>query len=170
MNGFTEILTWILCSYKENFSMLNRKDDKSTAVIIGNPRSADFEVCLFNNCSQWWCAYLYSLKKYVSATISWNINLLFGFLMLIEMVFFFFFMDARVFCIQLFLLLLILLLLLLCEYFWRKSWFLTRNWWCFIYYCPTPNVLQVWIILTNVYNLLFISFYAYVDRISSYLS
>lgn len=44
MNGFTEILTWILCSYKENFSMLNRKDDKSTAVIIGNPRSADFEV------------------------------------------------------------------------------------------------------------------------------
>lgn len=94
MNGFTEILTWILCSYKENFSMLNRKDDKSTAVIIGNPRSADFEVCLFNNCSQWWCAYLYSLKKYVSATISWNINLLFGFLMLIEMGFlsFFFFL------------------------------------------------------------------------------
>lgn len=27
--------------------MLNRKDDKSTAVIIGNPRSADFEVGLF---------------------------------------------------------------------------------------------------------------------------
>ncbi|KAM7518057.1 hypothetical protein LguiB_017019 [Lonicera macranthoides] len=44
MNGYTEVLTWILCSYKENFSMLNRKDDKSTAVIIGNPRSADFEV------------------------------------------------------------------------------------------------------------------------------
>ncbi|PKI71060.1 hypothetical protein CRG98_008525 [Punica granatum] len=43
-NGFTEVLTWILCSYKENFDMLNRKDDKSTAVIIGNPRSADFEV------------------------------------------------------------------------------------------------------------------------------
>ncbi|KAC9800217.1 hypothetical protein E3N88_45234 [Mikania micrantha] len=42
--GYTEVLTWILCSYKENFSMLNRKDDKSTAVIIGNPRSADFEV------------------------------------------------------------------------------------------------------------------------------
>ncbi|XP_010246767.1 PREDICTED: phenylalanine--tRNA ligase beta subunit, cytoplasmic-like isoform X1 [Nelumbo nucifera] len=44
MNGFTEVLTWILCSYKENFSMLNRKDDKSTAVIIGNPRSSDFEI------------------------------------------------------------------------------------------------------------------------------
>ncbi|XP_071737837.1 phenylalanine--tRNA ligase beta subunit, cytoplasmic [Rutidosis leptorrhynchoides] len=42
--GYTEVLTWILCSYKENFTMLNRKDDKSTAVTIGNPRSADFEV------------------------------------------------------------------------------------------------------------------------------
>ncbi|PIN09287.1 Phenylalanyl-tRNA synthetase beta subunit [Handroanthus impetiginosus] len=44
MVGFTEVLTWILCSYKENFTMLNRKDDKSTAAINGNPRSADFEV------------------------------------------------------------------------------------------------------------------------------
>lgn len=43
MTGFTEVLTWILCSYKENFTMLNRKDDKFTAVIVGNPRSADFE-------------------------------------------------------------------------------------------------------------------------------
>ncbi|XP_038991467.1 phenylalanine--tRNA ligase beta subunit, cytoplasmic-like [Hibiscus syriacus] len=43
MNGFTEVLTWILCSKKENFEMLNRKDDKSTALIIGNPRSSDFE-------------------------------------------------------------------------------------------------------------------------------
>ncbi|XP_076917351.1 phenylalanine--tRNA ligase beta subunit, cytoplasmic-like [Bidens hawaiensis] len=42
--GYTEVLTWILCSYKENFPMLNGIDDKSTAVIIGNPRSADFEV------------------------------------------------------------------------------------------------------------------------------
>ncbi|KAI5668191.1 hypothetical protein M9H77_18044 [Catharanthus roseus] len=44
MVGYTEVLTWILCSYKENFTMLNRKDDQSTAVINGNPRSADFEV------------------------------------------------------------------------------------------------------------------------------
>ncbi|KAG9454720.1 hypothetical protein H6P81_007624 [Aristolochia fimbriata] len=44
MTGFSEVLTWILCSYKENFSMLNRTDDKKTAVIIGNPRSSDFEV------------------------------------------------------------------------------------------------------------------------------
>lgn len=43
MNGFTEVLTWILCSYKENFAMLNRNDDGS-AVIIANPRSSDFEV------------------------------------------------------------------------------------------------------------------------------
>lgn len=48
MNGFTEVLTWILCSKKENFEMLNRKDDKSTAVIIGNPRSSDFEVCILD--------------------------------------------------------------------------------------------------------------------------
>ncbi|KAK7347391.1 hypothetical protein VNO80_21921 [Phaseolus coccineus] len=41
--GFTEVLTFILCSKKENFAMLNRKDDKSKAVIIGNPRSSDFE-------------------------------------------------------------------------------------------------------------------------------
>ncbi|EXB76381.1 putative phenylalanine--tRNA ligase beta subunit [Morus notabilis] len=44
MNGFTEVLTFILCSWRENFTMLNRKDGKSTAVVIGNPRSSDFEV------------------------------------------------------------------------------------------------------------------------------
>ncbi|KAK6116652.1 hypothetical protein DH2020_049586 [Rehmannia glutinosa] len=44
MVGYAEVLTWILCSHKENFTMLNRKDDKSTAAINGNPRSADFEV------------------------------------------------------------------------------------------------------------------------------
>ncbi|KAL1825022.1 hypothetical protein DCAR_0313129 [Daucus carota subsp. sativus] len=43
MSGYTEVLTFILCSYKENFAMLNRKDDKSKAVEIGNPRSSDFE-------------------------------------------------------------------------------------------------------------------------------
>lgn len=44
MAGFTEVLTWILCSYEENFSTVNRKDDKKTAVVIGNPRSSEFEV------------------------------------------------------------------------------------------------------------------------------
>ncbi|KAJ6757623.1 PHENYLALANINE--TRNA LIGASE BETA SUBUNIT [Salix koriyanagi] len=43
MNGFTEVLTWILCSNRENFALLNREDDQSSAVIIGNPRSSDFE-------------------------------------------------------------------------------------------------------------------------------
>ncbi|KAK9118705.1 hypothetical protein Scep_016798 [Stephania cephalantha] len=43
MAGFTEVLTWILCSRTENFTLLNRKDDNSTAVIIENPRSSDFE-------------------------------------------------------------------------------------------------------------------------------
>ncbi|KAI9117240.1 hypothetical protein K1719_011406 [Acacia pycnantha] len=43
MSGFTEVLTFILCSSKENFAMLNRNDEKSVAVIIGNPRSSDFE-------------------------------------------------------------------------------------------------------------------------------
>jgi phenylalanyl-tRNA synthetase beta chain len=42
-SGYTEVMTWVLCSYKENFEMLNRKDNNS-AVIIDNPRSADFEV------------------------------------------------------------------------------------------------------------------------------
>ncbi|KAK7346201.1 hypothetical protein VNO80_20716 [Phaseolus coccineus] len=41
--GFTEVLTFILCSKKENFAMLNRKGDKSKVVIMGNPRSSDFE-------------------------------------------------------------------------------------------------------------------------------
>ncbi|KAL9456402.1 hypothetical protein AB3S75_005598 [Citrus x aurantiifolia] len=43
MNGFTEVLTWILCSSKEISTMLNRQTDKSTAV-VGNPRTSDFEV------------------------------------------------------------------------------------------------------------------------------
>lgn len=47
MAGFTEVLTWTLCSYKENFSMLNREEKQPTAVIISNPRSADFEVDLY---------------------------------------------------------------------------------------------------------------------------
>ncbi|XP_057805023.1 phenylalanine--tRNA ligase beta subunit, cytoplasmic isoform X2 [Salvia miltiorrhiza] len=41
--GYSEVLTWILCSSKEISTMLNREEDK-TAAINGNPRSADFEV------------------------------------------------------------------------------------------------------------------------------
>lgn len=43
--GFTEILTWALCSRQENFEALRREDDGSTAVAIGNPATAEFEVC-----------------------------------------------------------------------------------------------------------------------------
>jgi phenylalanyl-tRNA synthetase beta chain len=49
MAGFTEVVTWILCSHEENFKMVNRKDDGNTAVIVGNPRSADFEVSLLKS-------------------------------------------------------------------------------------------------------------------------
>lgn len=45
MCGFTEILTWALCSRSENFEHLRRRDDGNTAVSIGNPATAEFEVC-----------------------------------------------------------------------------------------------------------------------------
>ncbi|KAJ0977378.1 hypothetical protein J5N97_012852 [Dioscorea zingiberensis] len=41
--GYLEVLTWILCSHEDNFSMLKRKD-VGNAVIIANPRSAEFQV------------------------------------------------------------------------------------------------------------------------------
>ncbi|PSC73331.1 putative phenylalanine-tRNA ligase beta subunit [Micractinium conductrix] len=45
MAGFTEILTWALCSHAENFEQLRRLDDGATAACIGNPATAEFEVC-----------------------------------------------------------------------------------------------------------------------------
>eukprot|EP01026_Neomeris_dumetosa_P048037 TRINITY_DN4140_c0_g1_i4.p1 TRINITY_DN4140_c0_g1~~TRINITY_DN4140_c0_g1_i4.p1 ORF type:complete len:211 (-),score=28.42 TRINITY_DN4140_c0_g1_i4:193-825(-) len=45
MTGFTEVLTWALCSHAENFSVLSKKDDGDSVVLIGNPATADFEVC-----------------------------------------------------------------------------------------------------------------------------
>ena len=45
MAGFTEILTWALCSQAENFGHLQRLDDGATAVSVGNPATAEFEVC-----------------------------------------------------------------------------------------------------------------------------
>lgn len=44
MNGFVEVLTFALLSHNENNLMLGHEDD-SRAVITGNPRSSDFEVC-----------------------------------------------------------------------------------------------------------------------------
>ncbi|XP_062176948.1 phenylalanine--tRNA ligase beta subunit, cytoplasmic [Alnus glutinosa] len=43
MCGFTEVLSFILCSLSDNFAMLNHEDDGSTAVIIENPRSSENE-------------------------------------------------------------------------------------------------------------------------------
>lgn len=42
--GFTEILTWALCSKDENFSQLRKVDDGATAVEIANPATAEFQV------------------------------------------------------------------------------------------------------------------------------
>lgn len=45
MCGFTEVLSFILCSLSDNFAMLNHEGDSSNAVIIENPRSTENEVC-----------------------------------------------------------------------------------------------------------------------------
>lgn len=45
MAGFTEVLTWALCSHAEVFDNLRREDNGNTAVCIGNPATAEFEVC-----------------------------------------------------------------------------------------------------------------------------
>ena len=45
MSGFTEILTWALCSRAEVFDNLRLQDDGESAVSIGNPATAEFEVC-----------------------------------------------------------------------------------------------------------------------------
>lgn len=57
MNGFSEVVTWILCSKKEITSMLNKENDKR-AVINGNPRSSDFEVCILSS-----FVYLYLCRR-----------------------------------------------------------------------------------------------------------
>uniref|UniRef100_A0A7S3R6X3 phenylalanine--tRNA ligase n=1 Tax=Dunaliella tertiolecta TaxID=3047 RepID=A0A7S3R6X3_DUNTE len=44
MAGYTEVLTWALCSRSENFDNLRRQND-GTAVEIGDPATAEFEVC-----------------------------------------------------------------------------------------------------------------------------
>lgn len=44
MAGYTEVLTWALCSKAENFDFMRRVDDGKTAVEIGNPATIEFEV------------------------------------------------------------------------------------------------------------------------------
>ncbi|XP_018806301.1 phenylalanine--tRNA ligase beta subunit, cytoplasmic-like [Juglans regia] len=43
MCGFTEVMSFILCSLNDNFAMLNHEGDRSNAVIIENPRSSENE-------------------------------------------------------------------------------------------------------------------------------
>lgn len=40
--GFTEVLTWALCSHAENFAHLRREDDG--AVRLSNPATIEFQV------------------------------------------------------------------------------------------------------------------------------
>lgn len=42
--GFSEVLTFTLCSYAENFAQLGRKDPGNEAVVLSNPKTSDFEV------------------------------------------------------------------------------------------------------------------------------
>ncbi|KAH7432713.1 hypothetical protein KP509_07G036000 [Ceratopteris richardii] len=44
MAGFTEVVTWILGSFEENFDMVKRNSEKQKAVVVGNPRTSEFEV------------------------------------------------------------------------------------------------------------------------------
>ena len=40
-----QVLTWALCSRAENYNNLRRPDDGASAVAIGNPATAEFQVC-----------------------------------------------------------------------------------------------------------------------------
>ncbi len=42
--GFTEVLTFSLCSHAENFALLKRPDSGKEAVVLANPKTSDFEV------------------------------------------------------------------------------------------------------------------------------
>ncbi|GJQ10456.1 hypothetical protein GpartN1_g2247.t1 [Galdieria partita] len=46
--GFTEVLTWVTVSQVENFDMMQRSDDGSTAVRIANPKTLEFQSCRFS--------------------------------------------------------------------------------------------------------------------------
>lgn len=43
--GYTEVLTWVTVSNAENFDMMQRVDDGTTAVKIGNPKTLEFQEC-----------------------------------------------------------------------------------------------------------------------------
>ena len=41
--GFTEVLTWVLCSKADNFDNLGLPDDGATAAVVANPASIDVQ-------------------------------------------------------------------------------------------------------------------------------
>lgn len=43
--GYTEVLTWVTVSHAENFELLQRVDDGTTAVKLGNPKTFEFQEC-----------------------------------------------------------------------------------------------------------------------------
>jgi len=43
-SGFSEVLTWILCSHDDNFANVKREDDGNSAAIVANPSSLDVQV------------------------------------------------------------------------------------------------------------------------------
>ena len=45
MAGFTEALTFALCSHDEAFKYMRREDDGKSAVVIANPKTIEFQVC-----------------------------------------------------------------------------------------------------------------------------
>ena len=44
MLGFSEVLTWILCSHDDNFANVSRVDDGNCAAIVANPSGLDVQV------------------------------------------------------------------------------------------------------------------------------
>lgn len=44
MAGWLEVMPLILCSHDENFAWLNRKDDGKTAVVLANPKTAEYQI------------------------------------------------------------------------------------------------------------------------------
>lgn len=43
-SGWIEVLPLILCSHDENFAWLNRKDDGKSAIVLENPKTAEYQV------------------------------------------------------------------------------------------------------------------------------
>jgi hypothetical protein len=44
MQGFSEVLTWILCSHDDNFANVSREDTGNSAAVVANPSCTDVQV------------------------------------------------------------------------------------------------------------------------------